>query len=112
PNEHALRILRADPGDEGERDDERAENRAQVIGGVYATYGLPGVLARSCERGDGQGEARAPQDGGRQDGPQTPHHIELEGVPGAEREQRIDGPVREGSGDDPEIGRASCRERV
>src|ERR1019366_8440736 len=50
----------------------------------------PRVLARTREGGDGQRKARAPEDGGRQDGPQAAHHIELEGVPGAEREQRVD----------------------
>src|ERR1035441_8893024 len=65
PDKDALRVLRADPGNEAERDNQRAENRAQGIGGIDAAHGPPGVLTGARQRGHGQRKTRAPQDGGR-----------------------------------------------
>ena len=83
-------------------DDERArQSRPTYWPHTRCPTVCPGSSPVRGERRHRQRETRAPQRVGRQNRPQAAHHVELEGVPRADREQRIDGPVGQRRRDDP-----------
>ncbi len=69
----------------------------RIAPNVLAAYTEPTrrgrIVLGGRDGGAGQGKARAPQDGGRQNGPQAARHVELEVIPGAGGQHRIDRPV-------------------
>src|SRR5262249_21170972 len=68
---------------------------ADRVGRVNPSNQPAGVLAAGGDRRQRQREARPPQAGRRQDGPEAAHQVELEGVPGAGRRPGDDRPVGE-----------------
>ena len=61
-DEDALGHLRAQVGHNQEREDHRAEDRADGVGGIDAADEPAGILPASGDTGECQGEARAPQE--------------------------------------------------
>ena len=92
------RALRSDPGDQEQARAESADDGSEGVGGVDARKSVwrhPVLSMRPRKR---QGEARAPQERRRQQGPKRAGEIELEVEPDVRRDRRIDRPVRERRG--------------
>ena len=94
-HQHLLRALRSEPIHENEARDDRPEDGADSIGGVDAAHETSRVFPSSRHGGQRQRKARAPQNRPGQHGPERAHEIELEVVPDAGRDRRVDGPVRQ-----------------
>ena len=77
-DEHLLRALRSDPGDQEQARAECADDGAESVGGIDPGEQLGGILPSRCGGRERQGEARAPQDRRRQEGPKCAGEVELE----------------------------------
>ena len=95
-DQHPFAALRADPRHQDQAEAERAGDRAAGIGRVDAAHQLRRVLLGGGRGRQRQREAGAPQQRGRQDGPQAAHQVDLESEPRAGREQRVHRPVGQG----------------
>ncbi len=71
------------------------DDRSDGIRGVDATDQPARVLSFRGDRREGEREAGAPEDRRRQDDPEGAREVEREVVPGARRDRRVDGPVRQ-----------------
>ena len=90
-----LGVRAANPRDEHEAGQERADDRADRVRGVYAAREAAGVLLRGGRGGERQRKARAPEHRARQHDPQTADEIELQREPRGRRDRGIDRPVRQ-----------------
>ena len=95
----ALGLLRADGGHQHQAHQQRADDRAERIGGVDTAHHAARIFTRFRHRRAGQRKTRAPQQSRRQNRPQAARHIQLKGEPGTGRQQRVDGPVWQRIGD-------------
>ena len=88
-----LGVLRPEAGREPERERQRADDGTGGIGDVDGRDEPSGVATAAGRRGERQREASAPEQRRGEDGPHTPHQIELEADPRTLRERRRDRPV-------------------
>ena len=93
-DQQLLGALAAEPDDQQQAGGERADDRADGVGGVDAADQPRRILAAVGDRRERERKAGAPEDRGRQHRPQRAHQIELEREPRAARRRRIDRPVR------------------
>ena len=86
--------LRAEPGDQQQAEAERADDGADRVGGIDAADQPPGVLTAGRGGGQGQREARAPQDARRAGRPRGSGPDRAGSVnQGLRGQRRVDRPV-------------------